>query len=192
MAVNSYIGANGITLEQMLEARDRRAERQKELIAEYNLPLISLTVNMPGPYKSLPVCSEIFRAGLSELFVRLKGNGEKGESEKPVIYQEAMELLTGPEAFVVVDADSNSLKELVIEIENLHPLGRLLDFDVIDRNGRSVSRDDLGYPRRKCLLCEQDAHACARSRAHSLDDLMAKIQSIAELYFMNKEQGRMD
>lgn len=169
-----------ITLEQILKARDRRAEKQKKLIMRYELPLISLTVNMPGARKNTPLCSSVFREGCSELVKRLKDNGELPA------YQESNDLLTGSEAYVAVDMDECTLKELTLHIENTHPLGRLWDFDVIGRDGMAISREALGYPKRKCFLCEEDAHACTRSKAHSLDELLKKIQLITDTYFLGK------
>ncbi|MBR4411438.1 MAG: citrate lyase holo-[Firmicutes bacterium] len=43
---------------------------------------------------------------------------------------------------------------------------------------RSISRSQLGAGPRKCLLCGENAKACARSRAHSMDDLLNKINEI--------------
>jgi len=166
-----------ITLEQMLKARDERAEKQRKLIMKYELPLISFTVNMPGARKSTALGTSIFLEGCCEIMKRLEDKG------KLPVHHEARDLLTGSEAYVIVDMDGRALKELMLEIENAHPLGRLWDFDVIGRDGLTVSREALGYPKRKCLLCDEDAHACARSRAHSLDELLRKIHSMADEYF---------
>lgn len=169
-----------VTLEQMLKARDERAEKQKELIAEYGLPLISFTVNIPGTRKNTALSNSIFREGLSELLKKLRSSG------KAAVYQESRNLMTGSEAYVVLNMEEPALKELSLQIENNHFLGRLWDFDVIGRDERAVSRVACGYPKRKCLLCEEDAHVCARSRAHSVEELLNRIQWIADEYF----QGR--
>lgn len=166
-----------ITLEQMLMARDDRAEKQKKLIMTYSLPLISFTVNMPGPGKNTDMAGSIFTEGCSVLMSRLKDRGVL-----PACL-EMRDLPTGMEAYVVVDLEEPALKKLTLEIEESHPLGRLWDFDVIGRKGLPVSREALGYSRRKCLICDRDAHACARSRAHSLEELLKKIQSMADEYF---------
>ena len=60
---------------------------------------------------------------------------------------------------------------LAVELEDIDPIGRLYDMDVLDTDGKKISREDMGLPRRKCLLCENDAAVCARSRAHSLEAL---------------------
>lgn len=151
-----------VTLEQMLKARDERAEKQQELIIAYGLPLISFTVNIPGTRKNTDCSRRIFFEGCGVLLNRLKDQGIYP------VYQETKDLPTGMEEYVIVDMDECDVKKLALEIEETHPLGRLWDFDVIGRDGLSVTREALGYLKRKCLLCDEEAHACARSRAHSL------------------------
>ena len=60
-------------------------------------------------------------------------------------------------------------------------LGRLFDLDVLipdETFPQSISRSRLGAAPRRCLLCEEDAKACARSRAHTMDQLLEKINEI--------------
>lgn len=168
-------------LKELLEARDNRAEKQKMLIDKYGLPLISFTVNMPGPVKSTPLVTKIFDAGCDKLVSSLKEVGKASE------YFEKRDLVTGPEAYLVVDMDEHSLKKLAVCIEDGHPIGRLWDIDVIGHDGVSISREALAYPRRGCLICEKDAHVCARSREHSVEKLINRIQFIAGEYFKRKE-----
>ena len=40
-----------VTVEEMLAARDRRAGRQRAFLAKYQVPLVYLTFNIPGPDK---------------------------------------------------------------------------------------------------------------------------------------------
>lgn len=42
-----------VTLEEMLQARDKRAARQRQALNCYRLPLISLTLVAPGAVKKL-------------------------------------------------------------------------------------------------------------------------------------------
>ena len=39
------------SLQQILDAREARVQRQKELLAQYQKPLICFTMNIPGPVK---------------------------------------------------------------------------------------------------------------------------------------------
>ncbi|WP_240463590.1 citrate lyase holo-[acyl-carrier protein] synthase [Paenibacillus apiarius] len=169
-----------VTLEQMLLAREDRAATQRRLLETFSLPLISFTVNIPGPRKSTSMSRQIFQEGYQSLIHRLTMN------RISPVYLETYNLATGSEAFIVVDADERAVKELLISLENLHPLGRLLDMDVIGRNGTIISREELSHPKRKCLLCEQDAHVCGRSRAHSITELLHAIQKIADDYFQKE------
>lgn len=166
-----------ITLEQLLEAREQRAGKQKKLIEKYGLPLVSFTINIPGASKKTLVSDKIFHEGCKVLVKKLEENGCTSA------YSESNEPETGYEAYFVVNTDKRTLKALMLQIENQHPLGRLFDLDVIGLDGYAISREDLGYSKRKCLLCEQDAHICVRSRKHSTEELVQKIQSIVDSYF---------
>ncbi|NLI53672.1 MAG: citrate lyase holo-[acyl-carrier protein] synthase [Clostridiales bacterium] len=165
-----------VTLEQMLAARDNKAKRQSELVSQYGLPLVSLTVNVPGSRKKTPASKKAFQAGYQELLRRLSERG------LVPVYNETHDNATGYEAYVVVNLSGSKLKELTVQIENTHPLGRLLDYDIIGRDGAAISRKSLGYSERRCFLCNEIAHACARNRTHSMAELYAKIDSMIALY----------
>ena len=84
----------------------------------------------------------------------------------------------GDEAFLVVDADPWSIKKITTSIEENHKLGRLFDFDIFNKNGEQLSRSGIGLHARRCLLCGNSAKACARSRKHSIEELMSRIYQI--------------
>lgn len=157
-------------LEDVLHAREKRVQRIEELVRQHNDPLVSIKVNIPGPEKDHPLyrrALEIGEEAFKELLVT---------RNTTVHHRETHWLLTGAEQYLVVAMDAMELKKLCIEIENQHPLGRLLDIDVVDKLARSISRTELGYGFRKCLICDAVAHACARSRKHRVDDLITVIQ----------------
>ena len=52
----------------------------------------------------------------------------------------------------------------------------------IDPLRGAISRKTLGVPARRCLLCAEEAHACGRSRAHSLQQLQKAIEEIIHGY----------
>ncbi|MBM7653861.1 citrate lyase holo-[acyl-carrier protein] synthase [Neobacillus cucumis] len=170
------IASQEITLEQILEARERRAALQKQLVEKYRLPLVSFTVNMPGSIKITPESSAIFRKGCKALEEKLKEIGCLLEYSKVEVRH------TGYEAYFVVITSERTLKGHMLQIENEHPLGRLFDLDVIGVDGKPISREDLGASKRKCLICEQDAHGCGRSRQHTSEVLMEKIKSMVDSY----------
>lgn len=168
-----------ITLKQLLEAREQRVAKQRKLLEDFRQPLISFTVNIPGACKKTPMSSRIFHEGCNALKKKLRETGCSTE------YFEANDPDTGYEAYLVVKTEELFLKELMLQIENEHSLGRLFDLDVIDATGIPISREKLGYAKRKCLLCDQDAHNCCRSRKHTTEALGKKIKTMVDLYFEN-------
>lgn len=169
-----------INLEQILTAREKRSENQKKLLEKYKKNLVCFTVNIPGAKKRTSISLKVFDAGCQSIIGMLQ------EKNIKISHKESKDLITGPEAYVVVDENERTLKEHLIEIEDKHPLGRLFDFDVIRLNGTPVSRQDMGESPRKCLLCGLDAHVCSRNKTHSLYDLTIKIDEIVNSYLIKQ------
>lgn len=163
-----------ITLEQVLESRDKRAALQKQMLAQYGLPLVSLTVVMPGSEKrnetSLFIAKEAVRAI---------------ERNLTILTSEMRDLETGFEAIFVVARDAMQLKHITVDIEESHPLGRLFDIDVIDRDGTPISREQIGVAPRRCLVCGDVSAACVRSRKHSVPEVVAVIERMVSNYKNN-------
>ena len=158
-----------ITLEQLLESRDKRAAFQTILLNGYNTPLVSFTVNMPGKVKKNHRSEAVFTAGVEAIREKLAGH---------IVYYKLLDNLTGPEGYFAVDMEVNELKAAMCTIEDTHPLGRLMDIDVLSAPGKHVSRTTLGQQPRKCLVCGGMAAACTRSRAHPVEQLIAAIDDL--------------
>lgn len=162
-----------VELSAMLTAREERARQQDAWLKQYQCPLLSFTLNIPGPVKTSPVLRRAFETGLSALQEHLTG------MHLSPIAQMQVHAATGDEALVAVKGDAASLKELCIRIEETHLLGRLFDFDVLTADGIKLSRP---LPRR-CLLCTEQAQVCARSRHHSIEELTNEIERLLSVYF---------
>lgn len=160
------------TLQEILDAREARVLRQQELLATYQKPLICFTMNIPGPVKLDRDVSIGFFVGCRLLRDSLAGH---------LIYAEEHRRNTGCEAFYVADLPARELKMLALEIEDGDSVGRLFDMDVLDTDGRKLSREELGLPRRKCLLCDRDAAECASRRAHPLEELTDRTRFLLYL-----------
>lgn len=158
-----------VTLADVLRARDRRAARQAELLRR-GCTVVSFTMNIPGPVKTDPDIERAFREGAALIDWQLP------QLDAAVLCREETVAPTGCEALWAVDADPAALKERLCAIENDHPLGRLFDMDVIAPDGTHLSR---GHER-PCLICDQPARACARSRAHSVEQLFAAVKGIID------------
>lgn len=172
----AYTGQT-VELPAMLYARERRAELQRELLLACQTPLVSFTLNIPGPVKVLPLVPEAFLEGISRIEAALSAGA------MDVCRREYLLGPTGPEAFFAVHASRKELKKAMVSIEDGSELGRLFDIDVIGIDGTKASRADLGLPARTCLLCKKPAHACARSRSHTVDELITHIESVLRKEF---------
>ena len=89
---------------------------------------------------------------------------------------EALALSTGCEGFVALRADAQRVKDCAMQLEVSRPIGRLWDIDVLDTQGRILSRRDIGLPERRCSLCGQPAKICARQRRHSSEQLLHEME----------------
>ena len=78
--------------------------------------------------------------------------------------------------FFVADLPYN-IKKSTIDFEEKHILGRCVDLDVYDVDGRGLSRSDFNLPKRKCLICDELAFVCGRSMKHSHQEIKNKIAS---------------
>ena len=163
-------------LKNILEAKERRAIKQQELINKYKASLISFTLNIPGEHKNLEKYLTLHKAGLELIVQPLK------ENKIELIHIEERTAEAGREAFIVCRTDAVKLKKIVSEIEDKHVLGRLFDIDIFDENFKQISRTQIGKERRKCLLCDNAAAFCMRNKSHSSYELMAKIDEIIDSY----------
>ncbi|MBB6478505.1 citrate lyase holo-[acyl-carrier protein] synthase [Spirochaeta isovalerica] len=146
-----------------------RRKIQDEILDRFNGTCLSYTLNIPGSVKDSAAFRAAFRKGLDQLNIAV-GNR--------ILYAYIRFLRTGPEAFFSIELAPEELKKRTVEIEESHPCGRLFDMDVLAVRGNPVSREELGLPRRKCLICDNPAPLCARNRTHSLGELLERIDSI--------------
>lgn len=163
-----------VTLEEILQAREQRAQRQKELVTTYKRVLISFTLNTPGALKYSKAYENVHQVGRKELVKQLR---EKGI---PILYEESTYKTTGCQSFMIIETTPVKAKKVTVDIEEKHPWGRIFDMDVIDANFKMISRTEIGYAPRKCLLCENMAAVCARSREHSLEALLGELKRLME------------
>lgn len=165
-----------VTLEQVLAARDARAAAQQAALAKFNKPIVCTTVITPGPVKDGVIPRYLFGAATDAVDVVCSAR------RWIVVWREILWKNTGPEAIYVVDSEAERLKIALVDIENRLRLGRLWDLDVITPRDGRVSRRALGYPPRRCLLCDEPAHACGRARRHSTEELSDAIQQMVHAH----------
>ena len=152
-----------VNLAQVLDAKEKRFERQQRLLHEYGLPLVSLTINMPGAIKDLPVLRRLCEYGVREISRRF-----------PIVASQTLYLPTGPEALLVVRENPEDIKGFAVHLEESHDFGRLLDMDVFDEKGALLSRKNQGQGR-TCFICGNEAAVCMRTTRHGKEDLQQAV-----------------
>ena len=162
------------TLIQVLEAREKRVKTQKQLLSAYKTSLICFTLNIAGPVKTSPIIERAFFEGVNLLEERFKKN---------IAHSETHISVTGCEGFICVSKEAKQVKNICIDIENNHPLGRLFDMDVIDSKGEKLTRTDL----RGCIVCAKKGRECAAGRLHSVEELQTVTNKIITNYFLLKD-----
>ena len=160
-----------ITLAQLLESRDERQLRQIQLTHRFpGRQLICLTVVLPGPVKRDARSLKVAEAGVAAV-----------RSLFTPVYEDLRDLETGFEGYFVVDGELLDVKKACCGIENNHPYGRLMDLDVLEPVGEGVmpvSRDRVGEPPRRCLVCDRPARECMRAHTHTTAELLCKIEQM--------------
>lgn len=155
-----------VNLEEMLAARDRRAEIQNEMLSRGGQAscLACLTLNIAGDVKRSVKSRMLFDRGLAE-FNKL--------GFKVLDYIEIDEA-TGSEAFWLLEENAEYVKSKLEKIEEDSSIAasRLFDFDVLVQDKSADDCTPVKLSRttgRTCLLCDKPAAECARNRTHGLD-----------------------
>jgi len=166
-----------ITLEELLLARDQRREKQIELLDAYpNTTLICITIVMPGSVKLDDNTIIIGQTAKKEV---------KKAFQQSTIYTLEEKKKTGYEFYLLTKENCLEVKKICCFIEQNHPLGRLFDIDVLDNNHNIINREEVGYEKRKCLLCDNEARFCMRNHTHTQDEILNHIDLLVNNYLKN-------
>lgn len=193
-----------ITLDELLASRDARHAMQQKLMAEHSgKTLVCLTVVMPGSVKRNLQSLTVARAAVEAMrkAFGVKNTDELMRSDELIPETELLtdelrindegclierDLNTGYEAYLITPLPLLEAKRVAVEIENTHPLGRLFDIDVIDKQGIPVSRDRVGGQPRRCLVCDHEARYCMRMRWHTQEEIWARIRQMTDDYALKQ------
>lgn len=155
-----------ITLEDILAGKEARYARQTAFREKYGTALVSITINMPGPVKDMPILRRLRDYAVQAVRRRLS-----------VIGEEQVNVVTGPEALLAVKDAGRFIKEITVEIEEQHPFARLLDIDVFDVLGHLLSRQEQGQSR-GCFVCGGETVMCMREQKHTQAGLQLAVEKM--------------
>lgn len=150
-----------VGVEDMLRARDARAERQELLRRKHGCCIVTLTMNIAGEIKLDEEIERAFEEGVRRVEAQLLRSGAQVRERIRIAE------FTGCECCWAAAGEAREIKLRLEAAEEMDALGRLFDADVQDENGERLSRR---FPR-KCLICGEDARVCGRSRRHSGEEL---------------------
>ena len=159
-----------VTLKDILAARETRAALREELRQTSGLPVLTFSINCPGPTKDSASIRSLLRHAV-DCFRELAAARDLFSHEERFFYPP-----TGPFVLLAIAGDATLFKRLAAQIEDLPEYGRLLDIDVYDSDGQQLSRTQFGLPLRSCFLCEDDAITCMRQGRHTAADLQQEFQ----------------
>lgn len=173
--MNVFQDGPTITLNQVLDNREWRSQMQTQLEQRYPAAVVvSIKLNIPGPVKNSLPLQAMFRCGLATL-------RQQFAAHRLVNEHVLLDRPTGPEAFLVLTGALPVVKRQAIQFESKMGMGRLFDIDTMQAGvATQLSRQDLGYPPRQCLICDQPAKICIKSETHDLVDGYQAIQAIYE------------
>lgn len=157
-------------MNEILQAREDRSNHIQTLIKDNDYKtIVVLKANVPGIDKNIPkmrfICN-FYNKLIHDTF------------NDAIEYSERVESLDGNYIYYIINETGNMVKEKTIIIEDENRLGRLVDIDVY--YNKPITREELSCEMRKCLICNNFAHICARSKAHSEEDIFSEIDRIID------------
>lgn len=156
-----------ISLSDILLAREERVRLQKEIIARYQCPIISFTMNIAGPQKNSALIQRAFNIGIEHL--------NSSICSEDILYKHVDSLNpTGPLAIFAIRNTPHVIKDICIQAEEETAIGRMFDMDVIDVSFNKISRDG----ERSCIVCGALGKSCAAGRLHPVDEIVSRMNQL--------------
>ncbi len=161
---------------KILEDREKRIEKVREVLREEKKLVITIKSNICGNEKNIKETNVLLSYFISEVKRQFKVR----EYRKHYSYD-------GNYYIVVLEneKDEKHVKEELIKLENCK-VGRLIDIDLYKDGFRSISRLELGFEKRKCLICNGDYNVCSKEKKHTVEEIIAKSKSIVQEFLIDE------
>lgn len=161
-----------LAMNRMLEAKEKRYYKIKDLTECYKAPVLSFMLNIPGEDKNFEEAVSFHKKYVEKIKNLLEENKIK------ILFEDYQNLVTGMEYLAVLNGDGRLIKKLMMEVEEESLGGRLLDLDIYDKDFSQISRSSLGLPERKCIICGDTARTCIKKERHNLKELEERVREI--------------
>jgi holo-ACP synthase / triphosphoribosyl-dephospho-CoA synthase len=162
-------------MNELLDAREMRLRYIHELIKSSGRPVVVIKSNTPGSNKNTKDAYVLVRLFLLELKKHIE-----------VASSVMLDCKDGPYALLSIQVtDLISTKKMLVDIEETHELGRLIDLDLYMDATYSISRVNLSLTSRRCFMCEEDARICSRNQTHETYELLEFIHQKVIHYLKN-------
>ena len=126
--------AERVTVPDMMNAREARAQVQRTLLARYpGAAVVCLCMNIAGPVKRTENIERAFAWGVAQVKAVL--------APYETLFDAAIHEKTGPEAMICVRAEAKAVKKRLCALEDGEELGRLLER--VSGQGALVSPQEL-------------------------------------------------
>lgn len=181
-----------IGLEEILEARDEQVKRRQDFLRP-GFAYLDFNLNIPGPQKRSPLLDYFFEGSQRYIEERLIKSPFQIVSEFSLARSSGLYICweldykRGLNTNIARDRLAQDVKEFAMELENEVPAFRLWDLDVFDGEGQKQSRQNS----RTCLICGQEAFACARSRTHGLQELIQKTRELLFNFYLDQYGNKL-
>lgn len=161
-----------LAMNRMLEAKEKRYYKIKDLTEKYKAPVLSFMLNIPGEDKNFEEAVSFHKKYVEKIKNLLEENKIK------ILFEDYENLITGMEYIAVLDGNGSTIKKLMMEVEEESVGGRLLDLDIYDKDFSQISRSSLRLPERKCIICGDTARGCIKEERHDIKELEEKVIEI--------------
>lgn len=167
--------------EQTVQAHNQDRIKNQSVLVSSNLDwtVVSVRLNIPGPIKINSLILEFFLNGVERFENSLIASGLTFKCQA-----NDDELSTGPERTYLVKANPIMVKTHTTYFEAANPSANLFNVDVVallDGKVRSLPREAINAPARRCIICDKPAKFCQANRIHSVEELQTQVDRLIQL-----------
>ncbi len=151
--------------------------------------VVSVALNIPGSIKTNQLIQDFFQNGVKRFENSLIARGLTFKCQ----LQDDLSS-TGPERSYLIKGNPLLIKSHTSHFEGSNPSANLFNLDVLALlNGeiRTLPREAVKAPARRCLICDKPAKFCQAQQRHSIEELQTQADRLIQLKLEADRQGQM-